>query len=202
MNGIGRDVRGLGAVLTAIVALAFVAETAEAQRKKKQPDPSQAAVVTQTIGANETVTITYHRPGVKGRDIWNETSDNPQIGPLVPKNGDPRPWRAGANEATKIEFSADVKVEGKDLKAGEYALFMIPTDGDWTIIFSTRVRQWGSFNYRADDDALRVTVTPTEAAHAEWLTYGFDEPLAYGATAYLHWEKVKVPFKIELAEQE
>ena len=189
-------------VLVGVVALALTSLNADAQRKKTKPDVSQGAAVTQTLGVDTQITIAYHRPGVKGRDVWTGKSDNQNIGLLVPRDGDPRPWRAGANEATTIEFSSDVMVEGEKLSAGKYALFMIPTDGDWTVVFSKQARQWGAFGYKEKDDALRVAVTPVEAPHQEWLAYGFDDPGAWSATAYLRWDKVKVPFKIEVEEQE
>ncbi len=188
-------------VLAGAIALVLTSLNADAQRKKTKPDPSQGASATQTIGVDTLVTIAYHRPGVKGRDVWTGKSDNPNIGPLVPRDGDPRPWRAGANEATTIELSGDVLVEGKELAAGKYALFMIPADGDWTVVFSKQASQWGAFGYKQKDDALRVTVTPVEAQQQEWLAYGFDDPGAWSATAYLRWDKVKVPFKIEVKEQ-
>lgn len=182
----------------ALIGAVTIASVSYAQRDKKKPDASQGASVIQVIGIDDSVAINYHRPGVKGRDVWGGQSDNERIGRLVPFNEDPRPWRAGANEATTITFTSDVKVEGKALAAGTYALFFAPTEGDWTVIFSKKANQWGSFRYNAEDDALRVTVTPTEAPHQEWLVYGFDDPMAESTVAYLHWEKVKVSFKIEL----
>jgi hypothetical protein len=180
--------------VTAIAVVAFLGAgfSAEAQREKKEPDKSQGASVSQTIGVDESIEITYHRPGVKGRDVFAPDSK------LAPRTG--KPWRAGANECTKITFSADVKVEGEDLAAGTYALFMIPGDEEWTIIFNTGTSGWGSFAYKEDEDVLRITVNAEEAPHEEWLRYGFDDAEATSCTAYLHWEKVKVPFKIELAE--
>ncbi len=177
--------------LTAIAVLA-AAQTAAAQREKKEPDPSQGASISQTVGIDDKIEIVYHRPGVKGRDVFAADSK------LAPRTG--KPWRAGANECTKITFSADVKVEGEDLAAGTYALFMIPGDEEWTIIFNTGTSGWGSYAYKEDEDVLRVTVKAVEAPHEEWLRYGFDDAGATSCTAYLHWEKVKVPFKIELAD--
>ncbi len=188
-------------VLSVVAALcvAFVASVdAQAQRKKKAPDKSQGASVSQTIGVDTEVTITYHRPGVRGRDVWTGKSGNAAIGSLVPRNGEPRPWRAGANEATTIAFSTDAKVEGQAIAAGTYSLFLIPTDGDWTVVFNNQATQWGSFRYDAAKDALRVDVAPADAPHNEWLMYGFDDAGEYSATAYMHWEKTKVSFKIEV----
>lgn len=194
------QMRWIAGTVLAGLAVAMLASTAHA-REKKAPDVSQGASVSQTIGLNDEVTIVYHRPGVKGRNVWADKSDNPQIGPLVPREGKPRPWRAGANEATTITFTCDVLVEGKPLAAGTYGLFMIPTDKNWTVIFSKNPNQWGAFRYNKDEDALRVDVAPVEAPHQEWLTYGFDDPGPWSTVAFLHWEKVKVPFKIEVANK-
>lgn len=154
------------------------------------PAPSPPATVTQGIGMSE-VTIVYHRPGVKEREVW---------GALVPYNdGKPTPWRAGANENTTIEFSTDVTVNGKNLPAGIYGLHMIPADETWTIIFSRNHTSWGSFTYKPEEDALRVQANAVSAPHEEWLSYGFEDLTPLGATAYLRWEKLKVPFRIELA---
>jgi len=146
------------------------------------------------------ITITYHRPGVKGRNVWKDKSDNAQIGALVPRDGDPRPWRAGANNSTIIEVTGDVKIGRKDLPAGKYALFMIPTDDEWIIIVNKEVK-WGSFQYKEEHDVLRISVKPEEAPHQEWLVYGFENPSAYSTTAYLRWEKVKIPFEITMDEK-
>jgi Protein of unknown function (DUF2911) len=187
------------AVVALVASWSFSAD-AQWKRKKKTPDASQGAVVSQVIGSNNLVTITYHRPGVKGRDVWTGKSDNPQIGALVPRDGKPRPWRAGANEATTFETQEDVLINGEPLPAGKYGLYMIPSDGDWTVIFN-KGTGWGSFQYKAEQDVLRVKVKSQEAPHQEWLVYGFDDPGASSATAYLRWEKVKVPFTVSMKEK-
>jgi len=159
------------------------------------PRISQHQKIEQTIGMN-TVTIDYHRPGVNGREIW---------GKLVPYgltkfqfgNGNPAPWRAGANENTVITFSDDAKIEGKDLKAGSYGLFMIPEPEEWTIIFSSNYTSWGSFFYNESEDVLRVKVKPEPAEFTEWLSYNFDNLDLNSAIISLHWEKLKIPFKVE-----
>ena len=183
--------------LTSLACVGLAITTSGIAEAQGGVKASQPATVSQTIGAKNVITISYHRPGVKGRDVWNDKSDNPQIGPLVPRDGNPRPWRAGANNSTSIEVTQDCKVGGKDLPAGKYAIFMIPTDGEWTVIINKEIK-WGSFQYKEENDVLRVQVTPVEAPHEEWLVYGFDNPGDYSTTAYLHWEKVKVPFEISM----
>ncbi|MEJ2055271.1 MAG: DUF2911 domain-containing protein [Calditrichaceae bacterium] len=185
-----------------LIVLSFlftIPSSAQAQNNKVRK--SLKASVTQRLGTDTDITIDYSRPGVKGRKIW---------GGLVPyglapgnraSNGKPFPWRAGANENTTIEFNHDLLIEGHKLPAGKYGIHMIPSEEDWTIIFSKKNAEWGSFSYDEKYDALRITVTPVKAPFKEWLTYGFDDLNGTSATVYLRWEELKVPFKIELAEK-
>ncbi len=168
--------------------------------QRAQVRPSLKAGVWQRLGTDADITIEYSRPGVKGRKIW---------GALVPygmapgnqySKNQPFPWRAGANENTTIEFTKDVLIEGKPLAAGKYGLHMIPSEKEWTIIFSKNHSAWGSFSYTQDEDVLRVTVMPVEAPFQEWLAYGFEDLAGKSATAFLHWEQLKVPFKISLPQ--
>lgn len=161
---------------------------------------SLRATVSQKLGTDAVITIDYGRPGVKGRKIW---------GGLVPyglnpgnqySKNKPYPWRAGANENTTIEFTKNVLIEGQPLAAGKYGLHMIPGEKEWIIIFSKKNDDWGSFGYSQDNDALRIKVVPVTAPHQEWLMYGFDDLAGTAATIYLHWEQLKVPFKVKLAQ--
>ena len=93
-------------------------------------------------------------------------------------------------------------IEGKPLAAGTYGLHMITSEGDWTIAFSKNSTSWGSFFYDENEDALRVTVTPRKAEFQEWLEYGFEDLTKNSAVAFLHWEEMKVPFKIEVNTDE
>lgn len=156
-----------------------------AQTDLKTPEASQSASIMQRIGLTD-ISISYHSPLAKGRTIW---------GDVVPYN---EVWRAGANENTTISFSTDVKVEGKELAAGIYGLHMIPTQSEWTIIFSKNNYSWGSFFYSEKDDALRIKVKPNTAAMQEWMSYTFNDPKAQSVLAVLRWEKLEVPFKIEI----
>ena len=77
---------------------------------------------------------------------------------------------------------------------------MIPSKTDWTIMFSKNSELWGSYKYNKEEDALRVTVTPVKAPHQEWMMFGFEDLAGTSATAYLHWELLKVPIAIKLAD--
>jgi len=166
-------------------------------RNLTTPQASPHASVSQTIGLTE-ITIDYHRPGVKGRKIW---------GGLVPYGMAPGaafnfknefPWRAGANENTTISFSTDVTVEGTKIPAGKYGLHMIPSENDWTLVLSKDNAAWGSFFYDEKNDQARITVTPTSSDEHEWLKYDFENLSPNSTVANLYWEKLKVPFKIEV----
>lgn len=184
-----------------VLSLAFLlALPSAAFAQGGQVRPSLKASVMQRLGTDADITIEFSRPGVKGRKIW---------GALVPyglapgnqySKNKPFPWRVGANENTTIEFKKDVLIEGKPLPAGKYGIHMIPSENDWIIIFSKNNSAWGSFAYSQEEDALRVTVTPVKAPHQEWLIFGFEDLAGTSATAYLHWEQLKVPFKIKLAQ--
>ncbi len=189
----------LSIMIGLVLILSFVlASTTFAQRS--EVPASLKAGVFQRLGKDVDITIDYSRPGVKGRTIW---------GDLVPyglapgnrySDNKPFPWRAGANENTTIEFSGNVLIAGKSLAAGKYGIHMIPSEKDWVIIFNTNNASWGSYKYNQEEDALRINVTPVTAPHEEWMRFGFEDLAGTSATAYLHWEKLKVPFKIELAE--
>lgn len=176
------------AALAASVLTIFIVGVVHAQ-KARRIDKSPRAVTTQRIGQSD-VTIVYHRPGVKGRAIWGTN--------LAPYGGKPVPWRAGANENTTIAFESDVTINGKALAAGIYGFHTMPSEGDWILIFSNNSTSWGSFRYKVDEDALRVTVTSEDAPHEEWLRYGFEDLSTSSATAFLRWEKKKISFTIKL----
>ncbi len=155
---------------------------------------SQHAMVMQKVGDTAELTFTFGRPGVKDREVWGA------LVPYVsPDDEDATPWRAGANENTTFQTNQDLLIEGELLPAGTYGIHMFPSPDEWVIAFNNESDQWGSFGYNKDEDALRISVMPTEAPFQEWLLYGFDTIGPSSATAFLHWESLKVPFNIELA---
>lgn len=159
---------------------------------------NKKALVGERVGLTD-VTIEYHRPGVKGREgkIWGQLIHT-GFSDLGFGTSKAAPWRAGANENTVISFSTDVKIEGKDLPAGEYGLFVAYDPQESTVIFSKNHTSWGSYFYDDKEDALRVKVKPeTTNNNVEWLKYEFMDQTNTGATVALLWEKTKIPVKIE-----
>jgi tetratricopeptide (TPR) repeat protein len=166
--------------------LMWTASHAQIPKALEIPLQSQKASVMQRIGFTD-ITINYHSPAVKGRELWGKFVQYGQV------------WRAGANENTTIRFTHDVKIDGQPLAAGEYGLHMIPTAEEWTVIFSNNNYSWGSFFYKEAEDALRVKVKPVRTEeHREWLSYDFTDRANNHTIVEMHWEKVKVPFKIDI----
>jgi len=129
------------------------------------------------------VTVNYGSPAVKGRSILNN---------LIPYG---KVWRSGANEATTIEFSKDVKVEGKSLKAGKYGFFTLNNEGSTEVIFNSVHDQWGAYDFNAQKNVLSVIVRPSvSAAHVESMDFKI-----VNNTVMLVWEKVAIPFEVEAA---
>jgi hypothetical protein len=127
---------------------------------------------------------------VNGRKVW---------GGLVPYD---QVWRAGANENTTIAFSDPVAVEGQALAKGIYGLHMIPGTDQWTVIFSKNSSAWGSFTYKPEEDALRVTVKPQPCEMHEALAYDFDDVHPDTAAVTMRWEKLAVPFHVSVSDKE
>jgi hypothetical protein len=153
-----------------------------AQEKVPASPPASA---TAKIGTTD-VTVKYSSPAVKGRKVWGE---------LVPYG---EVWRTGANEATTITFSKDVTVEGQKLAAGTYALFTVPGDAEWTIVFNKTAKQWGAFKYDQAQDALRVKVKPVAAKSMNERMKIDVQPKGKGAgVVTIMWENLAVPFNVK-----
>jgi hypothetical protein len=167
----------------------------------------------QRIGVTD-VTITYSRPGVKGRKIWGDPlpeqtnvkgeatldnqNDRPANAAIVPWG---HVWRTGANEATMLVVTDDVLINGQKLPAGSYSLHTIPTKDEWTIVFNGTANQWGSFDYDPAKDTLRVKAKPQWMdTSEEYLSYTFDPVTDDSAQVNIRWEKVNVPFTVKVAD--
>lgn len=160
---------------------------------------NKKASVTERIGITD-VTLTYDRPAVKGREgkIWGQLVHYgfKNLGFGTAKES---PWRAGANECTTITFTNDVKIEGQNLVAGKYGLFMAMQPTEATVIFSKNSTAWGSYFYKPEEVALRVTVKTAPLRElVERLKYEFIDQTDSSATIALEWEHLKIPFKVEV----
>src|ERR671932_1218708 len=193
----------------ASAAVALVCVCAQAQLRT--PRPSQKASVMQTVGVTD-IPIPYSRPGVKGRKIWGDPPAGAATTPATLDDARTRVkdavivpyghvWRTGANEATQFAVTDDVLINGQPLKAGTYSLHMIPGKDEWTVIFNSDAGQWGSFTYDEKKDVLRVKAKPQTAADSqEWLLYTFDPVTENTAQVNLRWERLRVPFTVEVKD--
>lgn len=151
------------------------------------PRESNRQDVMQMVGDTK-ISVSYHRPNVKGRKIWGE---------LVPYG---EVWRTGANNATIIEFSNDVTVNGQPLKKGKYSLHTLPTAANWTIIFNKVADQWGSFTYDAKEDVLRVEATPVSLPFKETMTIEFAKVIGNTAEIHIRWGDLAVPITVDVGD--
>ena len=160
---------------------------------------TKKAIVSEQVGLTQ-VAITYHRPAVNGREgkIWGGAVHKGFIDQGF-GNRKPAPWRAGANENTTIELDNDVKIEGQSLLKGKYGFFIAYDPLECIVIFSKRSDAWGSFFYDEKDDALRVKVKPQSIDKSvEHLKYEFSNQTTNSAVITLLWEKLSIPFKVEV----
>ncbi|QMU28433.1 DUF2911 domain-containing protein [Adhaeribacter radiodurans] len=156
------------------------------QAQLRLPQPSPAAMVMQTIGLTE-ITLKYHTPGVKGREVW---------GKLVPYN---EVWRTGANEATLITFSDAVKLNGENVAAGTYSLYSLPESADSCLfILNKNTSLWGAEGYDPKDDILRIPAQVKEVPTQETFQFVFSDVLQNTGTLSFFWERKKVSVKIEV----
>ncbi len=166
----------------AMLLTALFTNTANAQQDKSKR-PSPPAVATQELTSGALINIDYSQPSIKGRTIGKD---------IEPKDGEV--WRTGANEATVFETSKAVKINGKELPAGKYALFTISGKESWTIIFNKTWKQWGAFSYKQADDALRIDAKAQKAtAFAEKMTFSIDKT----GLVTLLWGDNKITFTVE-----
>jgi hypothetical protein len=188
--------------LQLLCSILLFTATAFAQLDLPASGNNTRATISEEVGITS-ITIKYSRPDVNKREgkIWGDgnvvTYGFSTQNFLTGKNTSP--WRAGANENTIIIFEHDVKVEGQPLKAGTYGLFMAMGADNVTVIFSNQSDAWGSFYYDEKYDALRVNVKPVALDKSvEWLKYEFIEQKEKSCTIAMQWEKVSVPFKIDV----
>jgi hypothetical protein len=148
---------------------------------------SQHGTVSQRVAFTD-ISVIYNRPTARGRELFGDSG--------VVHWG--RVWNPGADSATHIVLSQDVKVNGQRLEAGEYSLWLIPAPtGPWTLIFNRKAHVFHTPYPGPDGDALRLQVAPESGAHLETLTIYFPEVLRDTAVLRIHWGEVVIPLNIE-----
>ncbi|KEO74017.1 hypothetical protein EL17_07650 [Anditalea andensis] len=151
----------------------------------QMPQASPQATLVQKVGLTD-VKVEYSRPSTKDRKIFGE---------LVPYG---QVWRTGANAATIVTFSTDVKVEGKDVPQGSYALYSIPEKNEWTFILSKNTKLWGATGYDAEEDLIRFQVKPGKTGSKyETMEISFVDMTDTGASLSTKWENTSAKFRIE-----
>jgi hypothetical protein len=164
--------------LSGVLLLNIAVACGQADKSKR---PSPPAKVSEKIASGATVTIDYSQPSVKGRTVGKDIAPYGKV------------WRTGANEATIFEVSQDVTVEGKPLPKGQYSLYTIPGENEWTIIFNKAPKQWGTV-YKEDQDALRV---PVKAGKAPSFTEQMAFKIEPSGKVSLMWGDAAVDFTVK-----
>ncbi|MBL0066176.1 MAG: DUF2911 domain-containing protein [Bacteroidetes bacterium] len=152
------------------------------------PQASPKASVMQAVGLTD-ITIDYSSPGVKGRAIW---------GDLLPYD---KIWRTGANAATKITFSKDVKIGETSVPKGSYSIFTIPGKSTWTFILNKNATA-SVDEYKADEDLMRMTVTPEACPMRERLNFSITDFSDDNAKIVIEWEKVRLTIPVTTGTSE
>lgn len=162
-----------------------VVETTDETEEAPKP-PKSPRIQNSGVAGGVQVDIDFGSPYVKERVIWGE---------LVPYD---KIWRAGANEATAITFGADALVDGIEMTAGTYALFIIPQENaDWTVILNEEWSKeihgvWGAYDHKPEKDVLRFNVTPTFSDEVvESLAFTVEED-----GVLFQWEKASFKFTV------
>lgn len=186
-------------LLVVFLSISFLASSAQNITTPRTPSP--AASVSQTIGIS-TITVTYSRPSVRGREVWGKMV--PYGFNLEPYgNNIPAPWRAGANENTVLQLSHEAKIQGQLVPAGSYGVFFaVNKDNTAELVLSKDYKSWGNYFYNPANDQLRAKVQTREIANTELLTYDFASVTKDAVELQLSWEKKQFPVKIEFAVDE
>ncbi len=155
------------------------------------PQASPAGKIEQTVGLTD-VSVEYSRPGMRGRTIF---------GDLVPYG---EIWRTGANANTKITFSDDVKINGKELKKGSYGIYTIPNKDSWEVMFYSSADNWGvPQNWDESKVAVKTTAETMEMPmEMETFTILIDDLKNDSASLNFIWANTIATVKMEVPTNE
>ena len=170
-----------------LAAVALLAATSLSAQELKLPSLSPGATITQDFSTSK-IEIVYSRPSARGRKVFGDVVPFGEV------------WRTGANAATKVTFGEDVWVGGKEVKAGSYSLYTMPTAGEWEVIINKNTGNWGAFGYAVTDDVARFKVRPTMGQGndmVETFTISITDITFSTCNIELAWEKTKVVIPVK-----
>ncbi len=149
---------------------------------------SEPALVAQTIDGTR-FTVEYSRPRARTRDsLFGKTVTWGEV------------WTPGANWATTLEVSKDVRVNDHPLTAGKYSVwFVVRKEGPWTVVLDPRSRLFHMAHPDSSAAQIRFNVPPVAAPFSEALTWSFSGIHPDGVTLAMDWGTVRVPIEIRVA---
>lgn len=132
------------------------------------------------------VAVVYSRPFARGRQL---------VGGVIPMD---QVWRTGANAATILRTSRDLRIGNLAVPAGAYTLWTLPTQSGATLIINKQTGQWGT-EYDAAQDLGRVELQIANGPHTEQFTIGLAPSGASAGTLSLAWGEfvASVPFTVQ-----
>ncbi len=171
-------------VTSAIIAVAVITGWQPAKAQLRLPPASSPQTITQGLGIS-TVTLTYSRPNLNGRQIF---------GGLEPYDN---VWRTGANNIPALTFDGAVTIAGTKVEPGTYGILTIPNKDEWTVILSKNSKQWGAYSYNQEEDLFRFKVKPKQLDQpVETFTMGFSDVTPKSAKLNISWERTKISFDL------
>lgn len=166
------------------LCLAIIASITVHAQTITTPQPSPTQTIKQNFGVGS-IELSYSRPGIKGRKIF---------GDLVPYG---KVWRTGANTATTLQFSDDVTIGGKEIKAGKYGLLTIPGANEWTVIITKDLNVTSPAAYKPENDVVRVMAKPMQAPmKTETFTIQFGDVTSSACDLEMMWDNTMVQLPI------
>ncbi len=145
---------------------------------------SERGTVSQTIDG-AVVTVNYSRPRLRGRA--------PLFGKVVHWG---EIWTPGANWATTLEISREVRLDGHSIPKGKYSVWFVVGPDAWILILDPRVQRYHTETPDSIAGQVRWVVRPAVAPPTEVLTWGFPEIRPGGGVLQMQWATTQVSINV------
>lgn len=171
-----------------IFRAALVASLAMPLPLAAQVRASEVGLMSQTIDGTK-LTVEYSRPRARGRDPlfgtkavqWEEV------------------WTPGANWATTLDVTKDVKLNGRAVRKGKYSVWMVVKQkGDWTMVLDPKVRQYHMAHPDSNTTQIRFPARIEAIPFTDVLTWSMPELRMNGGKLVMDWERVRVAMDVEV----